>query len=75
MGEAITFREDPAAILIKKRDLREQFRRAEEEKRHASKDPIVTVTYRSATAIIAQYGEFPIEKQLISRILNSSALI
>lgn len=38
-------------------------------------DPIVATDYESATAIIVQYGDFPIEQELIERVLNSSLLI
>lgn len=83
VGDAITFFEDPVDLLIKERKLmterkrREELRRQEELRRMASssRDPIVTTEYKNATAIIAQYGDFPIEKDLIRHVLNSSALI
>ena len=42
---------------------------------HWHRDPIITVSHGKALAIIAQYGAFKVEKQLIQRVLNSSALI
>ena len=38
-------------------------------------DPIVTVDLESATAIIVQYGDFPIEREVIERVFDSERLI
>lgn len=38
-------------------------------------DPIVTTTHGSAIAIIVQYGDFPVERAVVDRVLNSSALV
>lgn len=38
-------------------------------------DPIVTTTHGSCVAVIAQYGDFPIEQAVIERVVNSAQLI
>jgi hypothetical protein len=38
-------------------------------------DPIVTTRFGSATAVIAQYGDFPIEQKIIDKVLGSTQLI
>ena len=38
-------------------------------------DPIVTTQLGSATAVIVQYGDFPIEHAVIDRVLHSTSLI
>jgi len=55
-------------------------RRAERERRRAElrawlADPIVTIDHGSVTAIVVQYGGFPLEEAAIDRVLNSDRLI
>jgi len=56
----------------------ERKRRAEANARYWDNllhDPIVTVDLESATAIIVQYGDFPIEREVIERVFDSERLI
>lgn len=89
--EAISFRGNPVEAFVKLRQPHyEQLKKGAVQRKEAKKlvraarwqafhdawrDPIVTTSHGSATAIIAQYGEFPVEKELVDRVLNSSALI
>ena len=56
-------------------------RKADREARRAAfwealaNDPIVTTRFGSATAVIAQYGDFPIEQKIIDKVLGSTQLI
>lgn len=50
-------------------------REQERAERAARRDPIVTTTLGSATAIIVQYGDFPLERVVVERVVNSSRLI
>lgn len=60
---------------------RESARRADRERARQAffanlqPDPIVTTSYGSATAVIVQYGEFPVEQKLVHEVLNSSYLV
>ena len=55
---------------------RQEIERQRQERLERMRDPIVTVSHGTATAIIVQYGgEFPVEQTVINRVLNSSALI
>jgi hypothetical protein len=65
VADAITLREDLFAVLMKS-----QTRRLET-MRQAGADPIAFVAEGSAVAIIAQYGDFPIEVALIDEVAQS----
>lgn len=41
---------------------------------NALQDPIVVVQHESATAIIVQYGEFPVEQAVVERVLSGKLL-
>ncbi len=68
VGDAITIRENVTDIL-----LNEQRRQEAEERQRAqeARDPIVYIIEGSAVAVIAQYGDFPIEKEVIQEVVNS----
>lgn len=68
VGDAITFRDDPGDALMnyRKREIAEQPTGL-----HAWLDPIVYVVEGRAVAIIAQFGDFPIEKEVIKEVIDS----
>jgi soluble P-type ATPase len=83
VADAVAFSTNPVDALLKTRehrygelkrsaDLAREAKRIERERMRALRaDPIATVSYGSATAIIAQYGgDFPAERDLIDRVLN-----
>lgn len=65
--EGITLREDPYDVFMKA----EKKRLLEEARLRALADPIVYMVEGSAVAIIAQYGDFPIEQELVTEVVNS----
>lgn len=69
VGEAISLQEDVASILIK-----EQARLAELAHVPTTRDPIVYVVEGTAVAIVAQFGDFPIEKDVMLEVLSSEYL-
>lgn len=73
VAEAISFTQTPAEILLQQRaaDEAEQRRRWTE----LWADPIVYYEHGSAVAIIAQYGNFLIEKGVIDEVVNSDYLV
>jgi|CXWL01.1.fsa_nt_gi hypothetical protein len=91
VAEAVTFEDDPLSAFMQHRESyweqrktafkqqKEQRRQQREDDRRlfwsTMPDPIVTTSHGSATAIIVQYGEFPIEQAIIDRVLNSSDLV
>lgn len=56
---------------------RQEANRLQEERRRESikNDPIVYMEHGSAIAIVAQYGNFPIEKQVVHQVMNSIHLV
>jgi hypothetical protein len=72
VGEAIAFKEPVADVLIG-----ERAEHWAEVKRQEllDRDPIVYVIVGSAVAIIDQYGEFPIEKEVMHEVINSEHLV
>lgn len=91
VADAIQLEQSPLSAYVEHRSVhweREQvaFRESQQERADRKKyeraimwdkllDPIVTTSHGSATAIIVQYGEFPIEQAIIDRVLNSSDLV
>lgn len=67
--EAIGFKENPANALIGVR--RKYWKEME---RLAARDPIVYTIEGNAVAIIDQYGDFPIEQEVINEVVNSEYL-
>ena len=72
VGEAISFKESIADVLIrgKQEDLIERARLAS-----LDRDPIAYVVEGSAVAIIDQYGDFPIELEVMNQVINSEHLV
>lgn len=66
VGDAIVLREDPGDALMAYRK-----RKLEEEARARAPDPIVYAVEGAAVAVIAQYGDFPIEQEVINEVVNS----
>lgn len=77
MGEAIGFSESPGKIVGDKvldvaKSSREEISRRWA---RAFADPIIYFEQGSAVAVIAQFGDFPIEQQLVDRVMNSEHLV
>jgi hypothetical protein len=70
VGEAIALRENVADVLLKR-----QRQIQEEIERSAKLDPIVYIRHNTAIAIIDQYGDFPIEKAVMLKVINSEHLV
>lgn len=70
--EAISFLEDPAEVLVRSRSGVYDAVDVENARKAAAlrADPIIETRLGSAVAIIAQYGDFPIEKALIDKIAD-----
>jgi hypothetical protein len=72
VAEAVSFKETPTQLMR-----RETARREEEARQRAlaAMDPIISHDHGSATAVIAQFGEFPIEKKIIDAIVATGDLL
>jgi hypothetical protein len=69
VAEAIAFKETPS-------ELYRRVRSAEEARaRWLRDDPIVYFEVGTATAIIAQFGDFPIEQEVVARVLAAENLL
>lgn len=66
VGDAITLLENPVDALMAHHE-----REIEEKRQQAERDPIVYATEGNAVAIIAQYGDFPIEQKVIEEVVSS----
>ncbi|MBI4088872.1 hypothetical protein HY415_02145 [Candidatus Kaiserbacteria bacterium] len=66
VGDAISLREDPFDALMAY-----QKRQLEEEAHIRALDPIVYTVEGAAVAVIAQYGDFPIEQEVVNEVVNS----
>lgn len=81
VGEAIAFEETPSQIIGRERERLAELRRAQlaEEKRaereRIALDPIIYHEHGSAVAVIAQFGEFPVEQCVVDEIVNSEQLL
>jgi hypothetical protein len=79
VADAISFIETPAEIVrlakVDDRDLWAQARGYEDFKDWVKRDPIVFYEHGTATAIIAQFGDFPIEKEVVDGVIASNSLI
>lgn len=69
VGEAIRLRHDVVSIFAEA-----GARQIEAELLAATHDPIIYVREGSAIAIVAQFGDFPIEQEVIREVVNSFAL-
>lgn len=72
VAEAIRFKETPSQMFRQ-----EMATRAAEEARAKAlrNDPIVYAEHGGATAVLAQFGEFPIEQALVDAVVASDELI
>jgi len=81
VADAVAFAESPSEILwrsydnIAARKLEEWQRREYEKQIRAETDPIVYYEHGSAVAIIAQFGDFPVEHDVVNNVVNSEYLI
>ena len=77
VAEAISFLESPSEILRKGHDriIKDRMERRRQAIRDFLNDPIVYHEHGSAVAIISQFGDFPIEQQIVDRVVNSEHLI
>lgn len=79
VAEAISFVETPSEIVkrsnVSAKDLWAQARGYADHADWVKRDPIVTAEYGSATAIIAQFGDFPIEKEVVDAVLATYDLL
>lgn len=69
---AVAFAETPASIIalqIRRENAERAREAALERARLAALDPIIYVEEGSAVAIIAQFGDFPLEKELVDRVV------
>lgn len=84
--EAITFLEPLSTVLLREHDRqveeyerqkREELQRELEKRLRFARenDPIVYCEYGGAVAIIAQFGDFPIEKEVIDEVVHSEHLL
>ncbi len=74
--EAISFTETPYQILTRDHQARvKEKERQRELAREFKNDPIAYYEVGSAVAIIAQFGDFPIEKEVVDRVVNSEHII
>ena len=69
--DAISFRENPVNAILKEQDARWAAERAAS----LSQDPIAYVVEGFAVAVIDQYGDFPIEREVINEVVNSEHLV
>ncbi len=69
VGDAIAFKENPADALLK---AHEQWKA---EQRKLQQDPIAYVIEGTAVAIVSQFGDFPVERAVVSRVINSEHLV
>lgn len=72
VGEAIAFAETPAQIMQDEHVRRVEIREKQRAERH---DPIVYHEHESAIAIIAQFGDFPVEREVVDRVVSSEHLL
>lgn len=72
VAEAIGFKETPAQLYRNELAKREEEIRYQEWLRN---DPIIYHEYGTAAAVIAQFGDFPIEKQIVDAVAASDDLI
>lgn len=72
VGDAIAFKEPVADVLV---GIRGKYWDEVERLEALNRDPIAYVIEGTAVAIIDQYGEFPIEKDVINKVINSEHLV
>ncbi len=72
VGDAIAFKEPVADVLV---GIRGKYWDEVERREALDRDPIAYVIEGTAVAIIDQYGEFPIEREVMNRVINSEHLV
>lgn len=72
VGDAIAFKEPVADVLV---GIRGKYWDEVERLEALNRDPIAYVIEGTAVAIIDQYGEFPIEKEVMNKVINSEHLV
>ena len=79
VAEAISFVEKPSEIVkrssVNPKDLWAQAQGYEDYKDWVKRDPIVFYECGTATAIIAQFGDFPIEKEVVDAVMATNDLL
>lgn len=71
--DAFAFDATPEQLIWQERHERVAAER--ERLRALREDPIIDVEFGSAVAIVAQFGDFPIEQQTLERVVNSEHLV
>jgi hypothetical protein len=69
VAEAVGFKETPSQMYERVRSQEEAIARMLRD------DPIIYFEHGTATAILAQFGEFPIELEVVERVLSAEALM
>ena len=69
VAEAISFKETPSQLYRKARSYEEAVARALRD------DPIIYFEQGAAAAILAQFGDFPIEREIVARVLEAEILM
>lgn len=72
VGEAIALREDVSESIVGLRAAEWDVRGHELMLKY---DPIIYVVHGSAVAVLDQFGEFPIEKEVVNEVVNSEHFI
>lgn len=79
VGDAIRLAEKPSELRSKAntnpKDLWAQAQGYEDYADWIKRDPIIFTEHGAATAIVAQFGDFPIEKQVVDAAVASDALL
>ncbi len=78
VGEAIRFGEKPSELVKANAHPKDQWAQAqgyEDYQDWLKRDPIIFTEHGDATAIVAQFGDFPIEKTVVDAVVASDSLI
>lgn len=78
VGEAIRFAEKPSELMKSSAHPKDAWAREqgyEDYQDWLKRDPIVFAEHESATAIIAQFGEFPIEQDVVDAAIKADTLL
>lgn len=76
VAEAIAFSEAPGDILRREHDRKSPgYRGYASYEEWLEKCPIIYYEHESAVAIIAQFGDFPIEQRVVDEVVNSEYLV
>ncbi|MDB5584860.1 MAG: hypothetical protein JWR80_10036 [Bradyrhizobium sp.] len=79
VGDAIRFAEKPSELMkaanTNPKDLWAQEQGYEDYADWIKRDPIIFTEHESATAIIAQFGDFPIEQEVVDAVVKADGLL